>query len=136
MIGQTFSHYKILQKLGEGGMGVVYKAQDTKLLRPVALKFLSPELTRDQDAKKRFIREARAASSLDHPNIAVVHDVDETPDGHSFICMAYYEGQTLATKLSKGSLDVADAVRIAVQIAGGLESAHDSGIVHRDIKPR
>jgi eukaryotic-like serine/threonine-protein kinase len=135
MIGQTFSHYKILQKLGEGGMGVVYKAQDTKLLRPVALKFLSPELTRDQDAKKRFIREARAASGLDHPNIAVVHDVDETPDGHSFICMAYYDGETLATKLSKGSLDVADAARVALQIAGGLESAHDSGIVHRDIKP-
>ena len=135
MIGQTFSHYKILQKLGEGGMGVVYKAQDTKLLRPVALKFLSPELTRDHDAKKRFIREARAASGLDHPNIAVVHDVDETADGRSFICMAYYEGQTLATKLSKGSFDVIDAVHIAVQIAGGLESAHDSGIVHRDIKP-
>ena len=135
MIGQTFSHYKILQKLGEGGMGVVYKAQDTKLLRPVALKFLSPELTRDQDAKKRFIREARAASGLDHPNIAVVHDVDETPDGHSFICMAYYDGQTLAAKLSKGSFDVADAARIGLQIAAGLESAHDSGIVHRDIKP-
>jgi serine/threonine-protein kinase len=135
MIGSTISHYKILQKLGEGGMGVVYKAQDTKLLRPVALKFLSPELTRDQDAKKRFVREARAASGLDHPNIAVVHDVDETADGRSFICMAYYEGQTLATKLSQGSLDVVDAVRIAVQIAGGLERAHDSGIVHRDIKP-
>ncbi len=135
MIGQTFSHYKILQKLGEGGMGVVYKAQDTKLLRPVALKFLSPELTRDQDAKKRFIREARAASGLDHPNIAIVHDVDETPDGHSFICMAYYDGQTLASKLAKGSFDVVDAVRVAVQIAGGLERAHDSGIVHRDIKP-
>ena len=100
MIGQTFSHYKILQKLGEGGMGIVYKAQDTKLLRHVALKFLSPELTRDQDAKKRFIREARAASRLDHPNIAVVHDVDETADGRSFICMAYYEGQTLATRIS------------------------------------
>jgi eukaryotic-like serine/threonine-protein kinase len=135
MIGQTFSHYKILQKLGEGGMGVVYKAQDTKLLRPVALKFLSPEMTRDQDAKKRFIREARAASALDHPNIAVVHDVDETPDGHSFICMAYYDGQTLASRLAKGSFDATDAVRVALQMAGGLESAHDSGIVHRDIKP-
>jgi tetratricopeptide (TPR) repeat protein/TolB-like protein/tRNA A-37 threonylcarbamoyl transferase component Bud32 len=135
MIGQTVSHYKILQKLGEGGMGIVYKAQDTKLLRPVALKFLSPELTRDQGAKRRFIREARAASGLDHPNIAVVHDVDETVDGRSFICMAYYEGQTLAKTLSMGSLEVDDAVRIAVQVAGGLERAHDSGIVHRDIKP-
>ena len=135
MIGSTISHYKILQKLGEGGMGVVYKAQDTKLLRPVALKFLSPELTRDPDAKKRFVREARAASGLDHPNIAIVHDVDETPDGHSFICMAYYDGQTLATLLTKGMPDVVDAVRIAIQIAGGLESAHDSGIIHRDIKP-
>jgi len=135
MIGQTFSHYKILQKLGEGGMGVVYKAQDTKLLRPVALKFLSLELTRDLDAKQRFIREARAASGLDHPNIAIVHDVDETDDGRSFICMAYYDGQTLASKLSKGLLAVVDAVRISAQIASGLESAHDSGIVHRDIKP-
>ncbi len=135
MIGQTFSHYTILQKLGEGGMGVVYKAHDTKLLRPVALKFLSPELTRDLDAKKRFIREARAASGLDHPNIAVVHDIDETPDGHSFICMAYYDGQTLATSISKGPLDIVNAVQIALQITRGLESAHDSGIVHRDIKP-
>jgi len=98
VIGQTISHYKILEKLGEGGMGVVYKAQDTKLLRPVALKFLTPDMTRDQDAKRRFIQEARAASALDHPNIAVVHDVDETPDGHSFICMAYYDGQTCKTK--------------------------------------
>jgi eukaryotic-like serine/threonine-protein kinase len=135
MIGSTVSHYKILQKLGEGGMGVVYKAQDMKLLRPVALKFLSPELTRDQDAKRRFVREARAASALDHPNIAVVHDIDETDDGRSFICMAYYEGQTLAAKLSKGLFEVLDAVRIAEQIASGLETAHDSGIVHRDIKP-
>jgi eukaryotic-like serine/threonine-protein kinase len=135
MIGQTFSHYKILQKLGEGGMGVVYKAQDTKLLRPVALKFLSPELTRDQDAKQRFVREARAASALDHPNIAVVHDIDETDDGRSFICMAYYEGHTLAANIAQKPFALADAVRIALQIASGLEVAHDSGIVHRDIKP-
>ncbi len=135
MIGQTFSHYKVLEKLGEGGMGVVYKAQDTKLLRPVALKFLVPEMTRDQEAKKRFIQEARAASALDHPNIAVVHDIDETEDGHSFICMAYYDGQTLKSRLAKGALNVEEAVRIALQIAGGLQRAHESGIVHRDIKP-
>lgn len=135
MIGQTISHYKILEKLGEGGMGVVYKAQDTKLLRPVALKFLSPEMTRDQDAKKRFIQEARAASALDHPNIAVVHDIDEAADGHSFICMAYYDGQTLKAKLATAPLSIDEAVRITLQIASGLQRAHDSGIVHRDIKP-
>jgi serine/threonine-protein kinase len=135
MIGSTISHYKILEKLGEGGMGVVYKAQDTKLLRPVALKFLTPEMTRDQDAKKRFIQEARAASALDHPNIAVVHDVDETADGHSFICMAYYDGQTLKTRLTKGPFDTDEAVQLTLQIASGLQAAHESNIVHRDIKP-
>jgi tetratricopeptide (TPR) repeat protein len=135
MIGQTISHYKILEKLGEGGMGVVYKAQDTKLLRPVALKFLTPEMTRDQDAKKRFIQEARAASALDHPNIAVVHDVDETADGHSFICMAYYDGQTLKTRLTQGPFDTDEAVQLILQIAGGLQAAHESNIIHRDIKP-
>jgi serine/threonine-protein kinase len=135
MIGQTISHYRIVEKLGEGGMGVVYKAQDTKLLRSVALKFLAPEMTRDQDAKKRFIQEAQAASALDHPNIAVVHAIDETNDGRSFICMAYYEGQTLKDKITSGPLSIREAVHIAVQIANGLQRAHESGIVHRDIKP-
>ncbi|MBF8295690.1 MAG: serine/threonine protein kinase with repeat, partial [Bacteroidetes bacterium] len=135
MIGLTISHYKVLEKLGEGGMGVVYKAQDTKLLRPVALKFLTPEMTRDQDAKKRFIQEARAASALDHPNIAVVHDVDETADGHLFICMAYYDGQTLKTNLTKGPFGIDEAVQLILQIASGLQRAHESNIVHRDIKP-
>ncbi|HCA79080.1 MAG TPA: hypothetical protein DEP53_05030 [Bacteroidetes bacterium] len=135
MIGQTISHYKILEKLGEGGMGVVYKAQDTKLLRPVALKFLTLEMTRDQDAKKRFIQEARAASALDHPNIAVVHDVDETADGHSFICMAYYDGQTLKSRLTKGPFAIDEAIQLILQLASGLQRAHESGIVHRDIKP-
>ena len=135
VIGETVSHYNILEKLGEGGMGVVYKAYDTKLLRPVALKFLTPALTRDEEAKKRFIREARAASALDHPNIAVVHDIDETPDGASFICMAYYEGQTLKALLSREPLGVAESLRIVVQIASGLQRAHESGIIHRDIKP-
>jgi serine/threonine protein kinase len=135
VIGQTVSHYKILEKLGEGGMGVVYKAQDTKLLRPVALKFLTPEMTRDQDAKKRFIQEALAASALDHPNIAVVHEVDETADGNSFICMAYYDGQTLKARLAKGPFEIDEAVQLILQIASGLQRAHESNIVHRDIKP-
>jgi serine/threonine-protein kinase len=135
MIGQTISHYKILKKLGEGGMGVVYEAEDTKLRRMVALKFLPPELTRDADAKRRFVQEARAASSLDHPNIAVVHDIDETPDGKSFICMTYYEGETVKQRLEKGRLSVQEAINIAIQVAEGLRRASEAGIVHRDIKP-
>ncbi|HWP82938.1 MAG TPA: tetratricopeptide repeat protein [Bacteroidota bacterium] len=135
MIGSTVSHYRILKKLGEGGMGVVYEAEDTRLRRTVALKFLPPELTRDAEAKRRFIQEARAASSLDHPNIAVVHDIDETPDGKSFICMAYYEGETLRQRLEKGKLSVQEAINIAIQVAQGLRRASEAGIVHRDIKP-
>jgi len=135
MIGQTVSHYKIVEKIGVGGLGVVYRAEDTKLLRSVALKFLPPEMTRDEDAKKRFIQEARAASVLDHPNIAVVHEIDETADGHAFICMTYYDGQTLKSKLAKAPLSIDEAVRIVIQISSGLQRAHESGIVHRDIKP-
>lgn len=135
MIGQTISHYKILEKLGEGGMGVVYKAEDAKLRRSVALKFLAPEMTRDQEAKRRFIQEAQAASALDHPNIAVVHEIDETDDGRSFICMAFYDGETLKEKIQRGPLDVEQASRIAIQILDGLQRAHEAGIVHRDIKP-
>ncbi|MBE0558169.1 MAG: serine/threonine protein kinase, partial [Proteobacteria bacterium] len=135
MIGKTISHYKILQKLGEGGMGVVYRAEDTKLSRPVALKFLSPEMTRDEGAKSRFIQEARAVSALDHPNIAVVHEVNETADGRAFICMAYYDGPTIKQKLEKGPLPIEESARIAYQIADGLQRAHEAGVVHRDIKP-
>lgn len=135
MLGQTISHYKILEKLGEGGMGVVYRAEDTKLHRPVALKFLSPEMTRDETAKKRFIQEARSVSTLDHPNIAVVHEVDETSEGQAFICMAYYEGPTIKKRLEEGPMAIEEAVRIAYQIADGLARAHESGVVHRDIKP-
>ena len=135
MIGRTISHYKILEKLGEGGMGVVYKAEDTKLMRTVALKFLPEELTRDAEAKTRFLHEARAASSLDHQNICNIHEVDETEDGRVFISMACYEGETLKEKIGSGPLNLNEAIRIAMQIASGLQEAHEKGIVHRDIKP-
>ncbi|MGH7496180.1 MAG: protein kinase domain-containing protein [bacterium] len=135
MIGKLISHYKILEELGQGGMGVVYKAEDTKLKRPVALKFLPADLTRDEDAKERFVHEAQAASALDHPNICTIHEIEETQDGHLFIVMAYYEGETLQKKVDSGSLIVDSAIDIAIQIAQGLAKAHAHGIVHRDLKP-
>lgn len=135
MIGQTVSHYKILEKLGEGGMGVVYKAEDTRLKRTVALKFLPPELTSDPGAKARFVHEAQAASALDHPNIGVVHEIDESDDGRTFISMALYEGETLREKIRRGPLDIGETIRIALQITDGLRKAHAAGIIHRDIKP-
>ncbi|MBN1896028.1 protein kinase [bacterium] len=141
MIGKTVSHYKILEKLGEGGMGVVYKAEDLKLKRCVALKFLPPELTRDEEAKKRFIQEAQAASSLDHPNICTIHEIAETNDGRMFMVMPCYEGETLKERISHvgangGSpLRIDECLDIAIQIAQGLAKAHEKGIVHRDIKP-
>jgi serine/threonine protein kinase len=124
MIGQTISHYKILEKLGGGGMGVVYKAEDTKLKRLVALKFLSLALTRDDDAKARFINEAQAASALDHPNICNIHEIDETADGQIFIAMAYCEGEMLKKKVSSEQLSVNSIIDIAIQIAQGLAKAH------------
>jgi serine/threonine protein kinase len=135
MIGKTVSHYKILEKLGEGGMGVVYKAEDITLGRTVALKFLPPELTRDAAARGRFIQEARAASALDHPNICTIHEVAQTDDGQTFIAMAYYEGEDLKSKIERGPLKLDEALEIAAQIAQGLAKAHGQGIVHRDIKP-
>jgi serine/threonine protein kinase/Flp pilus assembly protein TadD len=135
MIGRTISHYKILQKLGGGGMGVVYKAEDTQLKRTVALKFLPPEMSLDEDSKTRFVREAQAASALDHPNICTIHEIGETPEGQMFICMAYYEGETLKKKIAQGLLAVDDSVNIARKIARGLSKAHGEGMVHRDIKP-
>ncbi len=134
MIGQTVSHYKILEKLGEGGMGVVYKAHDTKLDRDVALKFLPRDLSPTEEERTRFIHEAKAASTLDHPNICTIYEVDETPDGRMFIVMGYYDGESLTRKIQKGRLKVEDASCIAIQIAEGLQAAHDRGIVHRDIK--
>jgi len=135
MIGKTISHYKILEKLGGGGMGVVYKAEDIKLKRTVALKFLPPDLTRDDESKVRFIQEAQAASALEHNNICTIHEVDETEDGQLFIVMACYEGDTLKKKIEQGPLEIEDAVSIALQVAQGLSKAHEKGIVHRDIKP-
>jgi serine/threonine protein kinase len=135
MIGTTISHYKILAQLGQGGMGVVFKAEDTRLKRPVALKFLSQDLTRDPEAKARFIHEARAASALDHPNIGAIYEIDQTPDGQIFIAMAFYDGLTLREKIGEANLLLTDCLDLAVQIAQGLAQAHKNRIVHRDIKP-
>ncbi len=135
MLGQTISHYRIVETLGEGGMGVVYKAQDLKLDRQVALKFLPTHLSSDEEVKKRFIREARAASALDHPNVCPIHEIDETEDGRMFIAMAYCEGESIRQMLSRGPLEPAAAMDYARQVAEGLARAHEKGIVHRDVKP-
>lgn len=135
MIGKTISHYKILEKLGEGGMGVVYKAEDTKLQRTVALKFLPAEFTRNPDAKARFMKEARAASALDHPRIGTIYEINDTDDGHMYISMAYYEGETLKEVIKRGPRTPKQAIELVLQVANGLATAHDKEIIHRDIKP-
>jgi serine/threonine protein kinase/Tol biopolymer transport system component len=135
LIGSTISHYRILDRLGGGGMGVVYKAVDLKLDRPVALKFLAGQRGASEESKQRFIREARAASALDHPNICTIYEIDETGDGALFIAMALCEGETLRDRIERGPLPLAEAVGIAEQIAAGLARAHEKGIVHRDVKP-
>jgi len=132
MIGQTISHYKIIEKLGEGGMGVVYKAEDTKLDRTVALKFLPHHLASSEADKTRFIQEAKAASALNHPNVCTIHDIQEH-DGQMFIVMEFVDGQTLREK--KGTISFKQALDIGIQVADGLAAAHEKGIVHRDIKP-
>ena len=134
MIGQTISHYHILEKLGEGGMGVVYKAQDLMLDRLVALKFLPSHLTASEEIKKRFIQEAKAASTLDHPNICTLYELGETNDGQMFIAMAYYKGETVKERVKERPLPISEAVEIAAAIAEGLTRAHEKGITHRDIK--
>ena len=134
MIGTTVSHYKIIEKLGEGGMGVVYKAEDTRLNRFAALKFL-PNLGADEEEKKRFIQEARAASSIEHNNICTVYEIGETKEGNVFIALAYYDGTTLKKKIHKGALKIPEAFDIILQTAKGLAKAHEQGITHRDIKP-
>ena len=133
MIGKTISHYKILEKLGEGGMGVVYKAFDTKLERDVALKVLRPEAIGDPEAKERFIREARAASALNHPKITTIYEIDEW-QGQDFICMEYVEGETVKKKIQSGQIAMDEVLNIAAQVAEALQEAHEHDIIHRDIK--
>jgi len=135
LVGRTLNHYRILELAGGGGMGVVYKAEDLRLARTVALKFLPPELTRDPEAKARFLQEARAASGLDHPNICTIHEVGETEDGQLYLAMPLYDGETLRKRIERGPLPIDEAIDVAQQIARGLSKAHRGGIVHRDIKP-
>ena len=135
MIGQTIAHYRITEKLGAGGMGVVYKAVDLRLERAVALKFLSPSLVISSRDKEILLREARAASALDHPNIGVIHGIEESEDHQLFLVMGYYDGETLAQKLSRGPIPFRDSLDLAIQIARGLGAAHAQHIVHRDVKP-
>ena len=135
MIGKTIRQYEVLEKLGGGGMGVVYRAHDTRLDRDVALKFLPPHLSLDGGMQQRFVHEARSASALDHPSICTIHDIDQTEDGQLYIAMALYRGQTLLERIDRGPLPLDEALQQATRIAEALTAAHAAGIVHRDVKP-
>ncbi|MCL6546159.1 MAG: serine/threonine protein kinase, partial [Bryobacteraceae bacterium] len=134
MLGQTLSHYRVVGRLGQGGMGVVYQARDTHLDRFVAVKVLPPDRVADQERKRRFIQEAKAASALNHPNIVTIYDIDEC-EGVLFIAMEYVEGKTLHELIQEGGLPLSQCLDLAIQIAGALSKAHSAGIVHRDLKP-
>lgn len=135
MTREVLSHYEVLERVGGGGMGEVFRARDTRLDRDVALKFLAPDRVPDADSRDRLIREARAASKLDHPNVCTVYEIDEAADGELFIAMAYCRGGTLEQRLATTAPPAEEVVAIVVQVADGLAAAHAAGVVHRDVKP-